>query len=151
MDRTVLASITLRFIRLRLAQGLSSKRSSACGDCAYAQPLLTLSAATAFLACPAHKTAPAGSTSSSKCCPAGVSSPSFSSVCLQTYQVAQVPPGYHSMYAFAGVMQDEDGDWLSLLAGSQYDGGGDPRFYFVLDLGASRTLAKLVIRNHWWS
>jgi hypothetical protein len=27
------------------------------------------------------------------------------------------------------------------------DGGGDPSFYFVLDLGAKRTVSKLVIRN----
>jgi hypothetical protein len=54
------------------------------------------------------------------------------------------------MYEFAGVMQDEDGDWYApVRQNSQYEGGGDPSFYFVLDLGASRTVAKLVIRNHW--
>ena len=29
------------------------------------------------------------------------------------------------------------------------DGGGDPSFYFVLDLGASGTVPKLVIRSHY--
>jgi len=88
---------TLRFIRLRLAQVLSSKRFISLQRLCMCATLLTLSAATACLACPAHKTAPAGSTSSSKCCPAGASSPAGSSVCLQTYQVAQVPPEYHSI------------------------------------------------------
>jgi hypothetical protein len=45
-------------------------------------------------------------------------------------------------------MQDRDEDWVApdRLA-SQYSGGGDPSFYFVLDLGANRTVPKLVIRN----
>ena len=39
-------------------------------------------------------------------------------------------------------------DWYAPdRQGSQYAGGGDPSFYFVLDLGASRTVEKLVIRN----
>ena len=43
-------------------------------------------------------------------------------------------------------------DWYAPdRQGSQYAGGGDPSFYFVLDLGTSRTVAKLVIRNTWQS
>jgi len=43
-------------------------------------------------------------------------------------------------------------DWYAPdRQGSQYAGGGDPSFYFVLDLGTSRTVAKLVIRNTWES
>ena len=146
---SVLASSTLRFIRLRLAQVLSSKRFISLQRLCMCATLLTLSAATACLACPAHKTAPAGSTSSSKCCPAGASSPAGSSVCLQTYQIAHTPPEYSSGYAFAGVMQDAPPSyWLAPdRQNSQYAGGGDPSFYFVLDLGASRTVEKLVIRN----
>jgi hypothetical protein len=101
--------------------------------------------------CPAGKYSATGATTCAPC-PAGASSPAGSSVCLQTYQIAHTPPEYNSRYAFAGVMQEGGVDWFAPdRQGSQYDGSGDPSFYFVLDLGVSRTVAKLVIRNHWGS
>jgi hypothetical protein len=99
--------------------------------------------------CVAGKYSATGATTCAPC-PNGAFSPAGSSVCLQPYQIAHTPPVWRNsdLAAFAGVMQDVPGDWAGPdRQGTQYADGGDPSFYFILDLGASRTVAKLLIRN----
>ena len=97
-----------------------------------------------------------GASSATTCapCAAGSISPAGSSACskLQSYQIAHTPPEYNSGYAFVEVLVDDDGHWAAPdRQGTQYAGGGDPSFFFVLDLGTNVTVQKLVIRNHYWS
>ena len=95
-----------------------------------------------------------GATAVNTCtpCPDGSSSSAGSSACLQPYQIAHTPPENHQDSEFSGVLVEGGEDWYAPdRQGSQYAGGGDPSFYFVLDLGTSRTVAKLVIRNTWQS
>jgi len=75
-----------------------------------------------------------------------------SDTCSDCAAGKDTPPENHQDSEFSGVLVEGGEDWYAPdRQGSQYAGGGDPSFYFVLDLGTSRTVAKLVIRNTWES
>ena len=124
--------------------------ATVCTDCVAGKlsAAVGASAASTCTECEAGKYSATGATTCAPC-PSGASSPAGSSGCLLPYQIVHTPPEYGlSRFAFAGVMQDGGEGWVGAIReGSQYSGGGDPSFYFVLDLGANRTVSKLVIRN----
>lgn len=82
--------------------------------------------------------------------------------CVIDYTVAHTPPLYpkpasqQAEVAFINVKTDigvvpgaQSGAYWNApdRQGTQFAGGGDPSFYFVLDLGAITTVTKLRIRN----
>ena len=81
-------------------------------------------------------------------CPVGLSTPAGSSGCAVSYSVAHTPPEYSGSWLFTNVQLDNSAAWYGPdRQGSQYADGGDPRFFFVLDLGRTWTVTQLSIRN----
>jgi len=72
------------------------------------------------------------------------------------YSVSHEPPSYPGApeFAFSNIMSDDLDQWSNPTTwfgpdrqGSQYAGGGDPRFYFILDLGTPHMVGELQIVN----
>lgn len=75
------------------------------------------------------------------------------------YDVSHTPPENSTTHAFTNLMDDQGLHWIAPdRRGGAYGGGGDPSFYFVLDLRETRTMPNLRVKNclfesdsqHYW-
>jgi len=69
------------------------------------------------------------------------------------YSFARSPPIYNGSYQETNMQVPCEGfGWLGpdRLQGGQYAEGGEPEFYFILDLGSSIAIDRLRVRNRSW-
>jgi hypothetical protein len=133
--------------------------ATVCTDCVAGKLSAAVGCSSTCAECEAGKySAATGAMSATTCtpCPDGSSSSAGSCFCPRalptSYQIVHTPPEYSGssrIYRNLAGRRRQSGLGPS-GRGASISGGGDPSFYFVLDLGASRTGVKLVIRNSNW-